>query len=179
MYKVLLADDESLIKIGLMALIDWEDHGFEIAFTAESGEEAIAYLKNHQIDLLITDILMGEMSGLELIQEAKEFQPHLKSIVLTGYQEFGFIKQGLLLGIENYLVKPVDEEELLTTIQSVGRKLNAEPNVKEHKLLQETTTLMDNTLLRLINGEIDKKIVLIDCHYIIFNLINHTILFQS
>ncbi|MEK5176117.1 response regulator transcription factor [Heyndrickxia sp. FSL W8-0496] len=157
MYKVLLADDESLIKIGLMALIDWEDHGFEIAFTAESGEEAIAYLKNHQIDLLITDILMGEMSGLELIQEAKEFQPHLKSIVLTGYQEFGFIKQGLLLGIENYLVKPVDEEELLTTIQSVGRKLNAEPNVKEHKLLQETTTLMDNTLLRLINGEIDKK----------------------
>lgn len=157
MYKVLLADDESLITLGLKAILDWEDYGFEIAYTAESGEEALSYLKDHPIDLLITDILMAEMSGLELIKEAKQIQPQIKSIVLTGYQEFGFIKQGLLLGIENYLVKPVDEDELLTTTQNVGRKLSNVPAVGASSLTEETTTLMDNTLWRFLNGEIDKN----------------------
>lgn len=157
MYKVMLADDESLITLGLKALIDWEDYGFEIVNTVESGEEALSYLKKHPIDLLITDILMGEMSGLELIKEAKQIHPQMKCIVLTGYQEFGFIKEGLLLGIENYLVKPVDEEELLNTIQNVGRKLSFEPAAAIHIPVQERTTLMDNTLWRFINGEIDKN----------------------
>ncbi|MBO0958760.1 response regulator transcription factor [Neobacillus sp. MM2021_6] len=157
MFRVLLADDETLITLGLQALLDWEDYGFEIVYTAESGEEALSFLKDHPVDLLITDILMGEMSGLELIKAAREIQPQMKSIVLTGYQEFGFIKQGLLLGIENYLVKPVDEEELLTTIQNVGQKLKAVMG-SDHP--QETTTLRDNTLWRFINGEIDKNDVL-------------------
>lgn len=154
---MLLADDESLITLGLKALLDWEDYGFEIVYTAESGEEALSFLKNHPIDLLITDILMGEMSGLELIKASREIQPQIKSIVLTGYQEFGFIKQGLLLGIENYLVKPVDEEELLTTIQNVGRKLSTVPALGASSPTEETTTMMDNTLWRYLNGEIDKK----------------------
>lgn len=154
MYKVLLVDDEPLITKGLQALLDWEDYGFEIACTAESGEEALSYLEEHPIDILITDILMGEMSGLELIRETKKVQPQIKCIVLTGYQEFGYIKQGLLLGIENYLVKPVDEEELLTTVQNLGQKLHA---VTGADTAQETTTLQDNTLWRFLNGEIEKS----------------------
>lgn len=152
MYKVLLVDDEPLITKGLMALLDWEDYGFEVVNTAESGEEALSFLKENSIDILITDIMMEEMTGLELIKEAKIIQPEIKCIVLTGYQEFEFIKQGLLLGIENYLVKPVDEEELLTTVQNVSQKLNT---VTVFDDTQET--LKDNTLWRLINGEIDKK----------------------
>ncbi|MGE8204635.1 response regulator transcription factor [Heyndrickxia sp. NPDC080065] len=153
MYKVLLVDDEPLITKGLKALIDWEDYGFEIAYTAESGEEALAYLKENPIDILITDILMEEMSGLELISETKKIQPQIKCIVLTGYQEFEFIKQGLLLGIENYLVKPVDEEELLTTVQNIGQKLNI---VTGGESTRELTTLKDNILWRFMNGEIEK-----------------------
>lgn len=152
MYKVLLVDDEPLITKGLMALLDWEDYGFEIAAAAESGEEALSYLKENPIDILLTDIMMEEMTGLELIKEAKKFQPEIKCIVLSGYQEFEFIKQGLKLGIENYLVKPVDEEELLTTVQNVSQKLN---RVTVAGPTQET--LKDNTLWRLINGEIDKN----------------------
>lgn len=154
MFRVLLVDDEPLITKGLMALLDWEDYGFEIVNTAESGEEALSFLKENPIDILITDIMMEEMTGLELIKEAKTIQPEIKCIVLTGYQEFGFIKQGLLLGIENYLVKPVDEEELLTTVQNVSQKLQAITGA-EHA--EETTILKDNTLWRLINGEIDKS----------------------
>jgi len=153
MFKVLLADDEPIITKGLSAILDWEDYGFEIVHTAESGEEALSYIKQHPIDILITDILMGEMSGLDLIQEVKSVRPEVKNIVLTGYQEFEFIKRGLLLGVENYLVKPVDEEELLTTIQAVGRKLRA--NLAGSRP-EGTTTLLDNTLWRFLTGEIDQ-----------------------
>ncbi|KGM45291.1 hypothetical protein NP83_06870, partial [Neobacillus niacini] len=154
MYKVLLVDDEPLITTGLKALLDWEDYGFEVVSTAESGEEALSYLKENQIDILVTDIMMAEMTGLELIKEVKILQPKVKCIVLTGYQEFEFIKQGLLLGIENYLVKPVDEEELLKTIQIIGDKLK---DVTEGNQEQEPSTLKDNTLWRFLNGEIDKN----------------------
>lgn len=157
MYKVLLADDEPLITLGLQALVDWEDYGFEIVYTAESGEEALVYLQEHQIDLLITDIRMLEMSGLELIVEAKNIQPHMKSIVLTGYQEFDYIKEGLRLGIENYLVKPVDEEELLMSVQNIGRKLNSASVEEAHMPSEDSITLMDNTLWRFLNGEIEKN----------------------
>ncbi|SDN08145.1 two component transcriptional regulator, AraC family [Fictibacillus solisalsi] len=154
MYKVLLVDDEPLITMGLQALLDWEDYGFEVVSTAESGEEAIDFLKENPIDLLITDILMGEMTGLTLIEEVKKIHPKIMSIVLTGYQEFEFIKQGLLLGIENYLVKPVDEKELITTVQNAAKKLNA---MTDGTQTQAPSTLKDNTLWRFLNGEIDKN----------------------
>ena len=154
MFKVLLADDEPIITKGLAAILDWEDYGFEIVYTAESGEEALAYIKQNPIDILITDILMGEMSGLDLIQEVQNIRPEIKSIVLTGYQEFDFIKKGLLLGIENYLAKPVDEEELLTTLQTVGRKIKTEAAGSKSK---ETSILLDNTLWRFLIGEMDRR----------------------
>ena len=157
MYKVLLADDEPLITLGLQALLDWEDYGFEIVHTAESGEKALAYLKEHPIDLLITDIMMLEMSGLALIKEAKMIQPQMKNIVLTGYQEFDYIKEGLRLGIENYLVKPVDEDELLMSVQNVGRKLNLAAVEVAHTPDEDSVTLMDNTLWRFLNGEIERN----------------------
>lgn len=156
MYKVLLVDDEPLIILGLQALIDWEDYGFEIVHAAGSGEEALAYIKEHPIDLLITDIMMLEMSGLTLIKEAKIVQPQLKSIVITGYQEFDYIKEGLRLGIENYLVKPVDEDELLMSVQNVGCKLNLTNAEVTHTLEEDSETLMDNTLWRFLNGEIER-----------------------
>lgn len=153
MYKVLLADDEPIITKGLSAILDWEDYGFEIVHTAESGEEALSYIKQHSIDILISDILMGEMSGLDLIQEVKSIRSEIKSIVLTGYQEFDYLKRGLLLGIENYLVKPVDEEELLKTLQAVGMKLKV---AMANSRAKESTTMLDNTMWSYLTGEIDK-----------------------
>ncbi|CQR45853.1 putative response regulatory protein [Paraliobacillus sp. PM-2] len=153
MYKVLIVDDESMITMGMQALLNWEDYGFEIVATAESGEQALDFLMDNTIDLLITDILMDEMTGLELIKEAAKVQPHIKSIVLTGYQEFKYIKQSLLLGVENYLVKPVDENELVTTIQNIGQKMNA---INSKNQSEQSFTLKDNTLWQFLNGEIDK-----------------------
>ncbi|WP_182200308.1 response regulator transcription factor [Paraliobacillus salinarum] len=153
MYKVLIVDDETIITAGMKALLDWEDYGFEIVATADSGEQALEFIENNTIDLLITDILMDRMTGLELIKKAIEIQPQMKSIVLTGYQEFKYIKKSLLLGVENYLVKPVDEVELIATLQNIGQKMNVinDKNEAEHSF-----TLKDNALWQFLNGEIDK-----------------------
>ncbi|MBO0994680.1 response regulator transcription factor [Bacillus sp. SD088] len=154
MYKVLLADDEPLITRGLGALIDWEDYGFEIMHISEDGEEALAYIQENPIDLLVTDIIMPKRTGLELFEEAKKVRPQLKCIVLSGYEEFDYVKKGMVLGIENYLVKPVDEDELLKTVQAVSEKLTA-----AHEEAEATAfhTLKDNTLWRLLNGDINKN----------------------
>ncbi|GIP31497.1 response regulator transcription factor [Paenibacillus sp. J2TS4] len=154
MYKVLLVDDEPLITKGLQALLNWEDYGFEIIQIAENGKEALEYVNENLIHLLVTDILMPKMSGLELIEEAKKIQPHIKCIILSGYREFTYVKQGMMLGIENYLLKPVDEEELLNTIQAVSQKFYSS---SKEVLEAEFTTLKDNTLWRLLNGEINKN----------------------
>lgn len=153
MFKVVLVDDEPIITRGLKAIIDWEDYGFEVVHVAENGEEALKYLKEHSIDLLITDIMMPRMSGLALIEAAKEISSSIKFIVLSGYQEFEYVRQGMQLGIENYLLKPVDEEELIRTIQGVSEKLFLA--LDKHQKT-EFTTLKDNTLWRLLIGEIYK-----------------------
>lgn len=154
MYKVLLVDDEPIITQGLQALLNWEDYGFEVVFVAENGQDALSYIEENTIHLLVTDIMMPKMSGLELIEHAKEIQPHIKCIILSGYQEFDYVKRGMNLGIENYLLKPVDEDELLKTVQAVSQKLYAS---LAERLDSESTTLKDNTLWRLLNGEIEKS----------------------
>lgn len=150
----MLVDDEPIITQGLNAILDWEGYGFQVVHIAENGEEALAYLKEHPIDLLITDIMMPKMTGLELIEQAQEIQEQMKSVVLSGYQDFAYVKQGVKLGIENYLLKPVDEEELIRTIQSIHEKLST--SITEVPDRTETT-LKDNTLWHLLNGEIDRN----------------------
>lgn len=123
MLHVLLVDDEPLIVEGLQALIDWESIGCKVVGAANSAEEALKTYSDTACDLAITDIRMSSMSGLELIEAWQQFQPKTKWIVLSGYQEFHYVKRGLELGIENYLVKPVNESELLRTVEQVKKKL--------------------------------------------------------
>lgn len=153
MYKVLLVDDEPFITKGLQAILDWEDLGFEVVKIAGNGAEALSYIKENTVHLLITDIMMPKMTGLELIEEAKRIQPFMKCMILSGYQEFNFVKQGVKLGIENYLLKPVDEDELLKSIQTISQKLYRSFSSNQYPGF---TTLKDNTLWRLVNGEIEK-----------------------
>lgn len=153
MFKVLLVDDEPIITQGLQVFLNWEDYGFEVVFIAQNGAEALSYIRENTVDLLISDIMMPKMTGLELIEQAKKLKPKLACIVLSGYQEFDYVRQGMQLGIENYLLKPVDEDELIKTVQTVSQKLYASLNERHNPVF---TTLKDNTLWRLLNGEIEK-----------------------
>lgn len=112
MYKVLLVDDEYMILQGLKVIIDWQALGFEVVATARSAKEALAYLDDCAVDVMISDVNMPGMTGLELIEAARALLPHLQTLILSGYQEFSYVQRAIELETKGYLLKPVDKKEL-------------------------------------------------------------------
>lgn len=123
MYKLYLLDDEPFILEGLQYIIDWEEHGFEIVGTASNGQDGFDDIINKDIDLIITDIMMPKMTGLELMSKLKEANYNTSFVVLSAFQEFKYAKDAISMGAENYLIKPIDTDELEKTINEVVAKL--------------------------------------------------------
>ena len=117
MLKILLVDDEQFILQGLVILIDWEAEGYEIAAIASNGKEALDYLRDHTVDLVLTDIMMPEMTGLELLENVqKEHISEASFVIMSGYGDFAFAQQAIRFGCIDYLLKPVEKEDLLAIL---------------------------------------------------------------
>ncbi len=112
MIKVLIVDDEPNIRQGLKLIIDWKTLGFEIVGEAANGREALLLIEKQNPSLVITDIKMPEVSGLDLIKESKNINSEICFIILSGHNEFDLAREALHLGAYKYLLKPVDEDEL-------------------------------------------------------------------
>ncbi|OBZ08620.1 MULTISPECIES: response regulator transcription factor [Bacillales] len=153
MYRVFVVDDEPFIIEGLYDIIDWSAYGLEIVGSAENGQDALEALKESAADILLTDISMPIMDGLTLIREARQFRPDLKVIILSGYNEFDYIKSGLKLGVENYLLKPINIDELQETLVGTIDKLNT---TRPDRLFSDydIRILRDNILYRWLTGRI-------------------------
>jgi len=93
MYQALIVDDEKMIRMGMRKAIPWDTLGVRNVFIAKSGEEALEIIRKHKPEILITDIKMDEMSGLDLIDSAKKFVPQIRVLVLTGYDKFEYARQ--------------------------------------------------------------------------------------
>lgn len=125
MYKVIIADDEPVILAGIGALIDWQALGLELCALCKNGQEALNAALECQADILITDISMPVMDGLTLITQAKQAIPQMKYLILSGYDEFAYAQEALRLGVENYILKPINAGEMLNSLQMIIEKLDA------------------------------------------------------
>ena len=124
MLKVLLVDDEPFIVQGLSVLIDWKQEGYEIAATAADGLEALHYLRENQVDLIIADIKMPGMTGLELLETIrKEEISDAYFVILSGYSDFSFAQQAIRNKCMDYVLKPVEREELIAILRKVASQL--------------------------------------------------------
>ena len=123
MYQVVFVDDDPLIVEGLQNVIDWSGFNFEISFKTTNPMSALKYLQKHPVDLLLTDICMPQMNGIELIKKAKELNPLLHILVLSAYDTFNFVRSAMSYGAENYLLKPLDPEELSQSVSSIANHL--------------------------------------------------------
>ncbi|MFS0723407.1 response regulator transcription factor [Paenibacillus sp. 1P07SE] len=112
MYKVILVEDEVTIRNGLKQLIEDTIGGYRVIGEANHGKEALELLHVMQPDLLISDIRMAEMDGLEMIKRIRESHRQLHLIILSGYAEFEYAKHALRYGVADYLLKPIDRVEL-------------------------------------------------------------------
>lgn len=125
MYKLLVVDDEKMIRMGMKNGIDWEDVGIGEVYTAASAREAMKVIEEEHPQIMITDISMTEMTGLDLIgmirNEKKD--KDMRIIVLTGYDRFDYARQCLRLRVQNFLLKPIDEEELKKSVRDQVERL--------------------------------------------------------
>jgi len=123
-YKVLLVDDEELTRRYLRKIVDWETEGYYVGAQAANGKEALALLEEGEWDLLITDIRMPIMDGLSLIEEVRKRNYPLKILVLSAFSDFEYARRSFTFGISDYLLKPVDEEELLQILRKINQQLS-------------------------------------------------------
>ena len=126
MWRVMIVDDEPSILDGLEQILPWEEYGLELSARATSGEQALELLKAGSVHILLSDIQMPNMSGLELIEKARELDRNLHAIILTAHDAFDYVKRAIRLGVENYLLKPINRielsETLLKTIENLQRE---------------------------------------------------------
>ena len=133
MVKVFLAEDEFLIRNGIKNSIEWEKEGYRFVGEASDGELALPMVLKEKPDILITDIRMPFMSGLELSSLVKKELPDIKIVILSGYDEFEYAKDAIHIGVARYLLKPVSSAKLLETLGEIARQILQEKKKKELK----------------------------------------------
>lgn len=136
MWKVLIADDEPRIRRGLFRAVEWEKIQMQVCGFAENGAEALQIVQEEKPDICMVDICMPLVSGLELIEKIREITPDTVCIVITGYDEFEYAQQALKLGVVDYILKPVNEEQLLKTLMK--EKTLLEEKEKKQKIIERT-----------------------------------------
>ena len=155
MLKVFFVDDEPYILQGLQVLIDWEAEDCEIAGMASNGVEALEFLKENQVDLIISDIRMPLMTGIELLKNVKENNiSDAYFVMLSGFNDFQYAKEAMHYGCLDYLLKPVKKDELMATLQKV-REMNEETKEKEKHYRETETAYLQRHLISLIVGRYD------------------------
>ena len=133
MYKVLLVDDEILIREAISENVPWEKHGFELAHVCDNGKTAIEYLKENTVDLVITDICMPYVDGMGLSKYIYENHPETMIIIFSGYSDFEYAKQAIQYKVAEYVLKPVTARELTEVLDKIKEKLDVEQS-KEKKI---------------------------------------------
>lgn len=123
MLKVILVDDEKIEREGIAALIDWEKHGFQLLGAAKNGVEALDWIPNLQPDIVITDIKMPVISGIDLIRKASALNPKILFAVLSGYGDYEYTSRAMLLGVRHYLLKPIDEKKMLDMLYGMKEEI--------------------------------------------------------
>lgn len=137
MYQVMIIDDEMIVREGIKCLIDWEDYNFEICAEGYDGKDGLKKILEYSPDLVLVDVKMPGMSGIELIREAKKAGFEGKFIILTGYSDFEFAKSAISLGVRAYLLKPIDEDELLENVMELLAELDAKKHLDDYYTLSE------------------------------------------
>lgn len=134
--RVLIVDDEALVRVGLKSMINWESYGFELIGEASDGRIALEMAKNTPPDILITDLKMPVLDGLELIRRVKKDYPNCKIIVLSSYDDFSLVREAMKLGAADYLLKlEVEPAQLINTLRGLKDDI-----VQERHYRQETQT---------------------------------------
>ncbi|SDH68240.1 response regulator [Halanaerobium congolense] len=158
-YNLLLVDDEKPIREKLINNTDWKGNNYQV-FAAADGAEALEIIKNRGIDILVTDIQMPKLSGMNLIEKARENSSLLKVIVISGFAEFEYAQKSIRYGVNEYLLKPFRSEKLLEVVNKARDELIKEKNNEQRLALlraEMSSYINENKLNSSYNWLIDDQ----------------------
>jgi len=173
LYKIIIVEDEALIRKGLRFSINWEEYGTTVVGEAENGKKGLELIEKTHPDIVITDVNMPLMSGIDMIKESiVEYK--YQSIIISGFDEFDFIKEAMTVGSVDYLLKPFSTENLIDAILKAIKKIKQEQlyelssNVSERvneftiPLTMNVEDRVVNEMLQYVRNNYDKKVRLSD-----------------
>lgn len=178
MYSVFLVDDEPIVLEGIRSKIEWESSGFTFCGEATDGEIALSMISELKPDILITDIKMPFMDGLQLSAAIKKTQPWIKIIILSGHDEFDFAKKAISIGIEDYLLKPFTADEVLTALKKAAASIDKERtqlsdiNKMKEELKSRDKLLQKEFLTSLVKGSQNMTNIMEKCGELHINLLS-------
>lgn len=164
MYKVLLIDDEILVREAIAKRMKWAELGFELVASCENGKEAVEYIRQNQVDIVLTDICMPHMDGMDLSRWLYENFPEIKIIIFSGFSDFEYAKKAIRYRVSEYLLKPVTSKELTEVLLKIKEKLDAlkQENLKKEVLYSKYKTyrkkekvILSNAIFQLVMGTQD------------------------
>lgn len=161
--KVLFVDDEKLERVLIRRGFPWEENGFEIIGEAGSGREALEFMAHREPDLVLTDINMPNMTGLELSEQIVKKYPKCYVVIVTGYRDFEYARQAVKIGVEDFLLKPVNIEDIKKVAELVKckleerRKEEGEVEKLKETLSEEQDVLRETFLNQLVEGRIPSE----------------------
>lgn len=130
--KLFIADDEQDVREGLRYILDWSELGFYICGEGKNGADTLEQILISRPDVVLMDIRMPKLSGLEVIKQAKEAGFQGKFIILSGYSDFAYAQEAIKYGVSSYLTKPIDEDKLEKAVLETKNSLTQEQNAKKN-----------------------------------------------
>lgn len=157
--KVLIVDDEKLERILIRRGYKWEDNGFEVVGEAASGAEALEMVESLKPQIILTDISMPKMDGLELSEKILKINPAAYIVIITGYREFDYARRAIKIGVEDFLLKPVNIEELINITKKIKEKIT----FKEYqKSMNKIVDIRDSERIKQGNRVVNEAIKYVD-----------------
>lgn len=158
--KILVVEDDFIVRKGIILSLDWEKEGFQICGEAANGITGFELAKELQPDIILTDIRMPREDGLSLSKRVRCDYPWMKIVILSGYDDFSYAKQALQIGVFEYLLKPINADELLETVVKLKKEIEKERAREEREIFQQTFVEenYDYVRSRLLNALISEKL---------------------
>ena len=165
LYRIILVDDEEEVRKSIIRKIDWQSVGFTVVGDAENGEDALEKIENLEPDVVLTDIRMPYMDGLTLAEKIRQKYPSMKIVIFSGYDDFEYAKRAIKLNVTEYILKPVNVEELTAILKKIQASLDEEIEQKRDvSLLRENykrslPILREQFLKDLVSRQMDEMTV--------------------